>query len=73
MYLTDYPWTLCMTNKQFRIIRKLLRGDVLLDHEEEAADKMSSTMEHVYLQKTDAKQARQEEWNNQKQKQSPGD
>ena len=63
MYLTDYPWTLCVTHKQFRVIRKLLRGDALLQHEEEVADKMSGTMEHVYLQKMDAKQARQEQWN----------
>lgn len=63
-----------MTNKQFRIIRKLLRNDALTEHEEEVADKMSGTMEHVYLQKIDAKQARQEQWNHdQNQKQSPGE
>jgi len=61
MYLTDYPWTLCLTNKQFRVLRKMLRDEELNDHENEVATKMSETIDAVYLKKMDAKQSRQDQ------------
>jgi len=61
MYLTNYPWTLALTNKEFRVIRKLLRGDELFAHEEAVADKMSSTLDAVYTKKMEQRQAAQEQ------------
>jgi hypothetical protein len=53
MYLTkNYSWRIDVTTLELNVIRKCLRGTELTEAEEAVADKLSSTMDSVYKDKT---------------------
>lgn len=63
MYLKkNYSWTVDLTTFELNVVRKCLRGEDLNDAEDAVAEKLSSTMDSVYEDKTGGNAKKQ--WNN---------
>lgn len=63
MYLNkNYAWRIDVTTFELNVLRKVLRGDDLTEAEDSVAEKLSSTMDSVYNDKTGGNAKKQ--WSN---------